>query len=100
MPVTALAERKKGLGRRHVAVLAEHGVHEMAVAVDGPIQVGPAATNLQVRLIHVPAAPAGPAPAVPALAECVSEERRELRLPLPHRFVAEHDAAEEEHLDQ
>ena len=37
-----------------------------------------------------------------ALAEAfrVLGGRCKLRLPLPHRFVAEHDAAEEEHLDQ
>src|SRR3954447_24615350 len=98
MPVTALAERKKGLGRRHVAVLAEHGVHEIAVTVDGPIQIGPAATDLQVRLIHVPASAPGTALAPAAPTKLFGHCRRELRLPLPHRFVAEHDATDEEHL--
>src|SRR4051812_44207979 len=99
MPVTALAERKKGLGRRYVAVLAQHGVHEIAVAVDGPIEVGPAATDLQVRLVHVPAAAAaGTAPAMPALAELVGQCRRELRFPLAGGLMAEDDPADEEHL--
>src|SRR3954452_18077490 len=95
-----LGRAEEGLGRRHIPVLAQHGVHEMAVAVDGPIQVGPPATNLQVRLIHVPAAAAGTALATAALAEFVGQCRRELRLPLAEGLVAEHDAAEEEHLGQ
>jgi hypothetical protein len=50
-----LGRAEEGLGRRHVTMLAQHGVDEIAIAVDGPIQVGPATTNLQVRFIHVPA---------------------------------------------
>jgi hypothetical protein len=42
---------EEGLGRRHVPLLAEHGVHEIAAAVDRSIQVAPAATDLHVRLI-------------------------------------------------
>src|SRR4051812_28503592 len=33
---------EEGLGRGHVALLAQHGVEEIAVAVDRPIQIIPA----------------------------------------------------------
>src|SRR4051812_8844730 len=81
-------------------MLAEHRVNEIAVSVDGSIQVSPPATNLQVGLVHVPAAAAGTALAMPALAEFVGEQRCKLRLPLADGLVAKHDAAEEEHLGQ
>ena len=42
------------LGRLHVAVLAEHGVDQVAVPVDRPIQVRPAAKDLQVVLVDMP----------------------------------------------
>ena len=37
-----------------VAVLAEHRVDELAVVVDGSIEVAPAAGDLHVRLVDVP----------------------------------------------
>src|SRR3954447_26214674 len=81
-------------------MLAEHRVNEIAVSVDGAIQVSPAATNLQVGLVDVPAAAAGTALAMPALAEFAREQRCELRLPLADGLVANHDAEEEEYLAQ
>src|SRR5687767_3843060 len=45
----------KRLRRRHVAVLAEHHVHQRAGAVDGAVEMAPAPADLQVRLIDVPA---------------------------------------------
>lgn len=101
-----LGRTKEGLGRRHVAVLAEHGVDQVAVAVDRSIQVGPAATNLQVGLVNVPAAAAGSTLATAAPAQFVGEQRRELGLPLAAvdplcgSTVAEHDTTDEEHLGQ
>ena len=80
------------------APLAEHGVDQVAVPVDGAVEVTPPASDLQIRLVHVPVAAAGTALAVPAPPEFVGQDRRELGFPVPHRFVAEHDAALEEHL--
>src|SRR5918998_997354 len=60
---------EEGLGRGHVAALAQHGIHEIAVAVDGPVEIGPPAADLDVRLVHVPVAATGADPAVPAAAE-------------------------------
>jgi hypothetical protein len=85
---------EEGLGGCHVPVLAEHGVDQMAVAVDGSVQIRPAAANLQIRLIHVPFAATGAAPAVPPLPELAGQHRRELRFPVADGLVADHDAAD------
>ncbi len=87
---------EEGPCRHHVVVLAQHGVDKVAAAIDGSIQVGPATTNLQVRLIHVPAAVAVTTLVVQALAEFIGQRRCELRLPVADRFVAEHDATGED----
>src|SRR3712207_9105407 len=49
-----LGRAEEGLGGRHVAVLAQHGVDQSAVTVDGAIQIAPSPAHLQVRLVHVP----------------------------------------------
>src|SRR3712207_1662204 len=66
--------------------------------VDRPVEIARAAPPLQIRLVHVPVPATGAALAVPPPAEFAGQDRRELRLPVPHGLVAEHDAAEEEHL--
>src|SRR5215213_8337666 len=43
------------LRRRHVAMLAEHHIHQRAGAVDGTIEVAPAALDLDAGLVDVPA---------------------------------------------
>nr|WP_245624528.1 hypothetical protein [Belnapia moabensis] len=48
---------EEGLGRRHVAVLAQHGVDEITIAVDGAIQVAPLASNLEVGFYLIGATP-------------------------------------------
>jgi hypothetical protein len=35
----SLGRAEEGPGRRHIAVLAQHGVDKVAVVVDGPIQI-------------------------------------------------------------
>jgi hypothetical protein len=56
-----LGRAEEGPGRRHVAALAQHGVDQPAVAVDGPVQVAQRPADLQVRLIHMPVPAAGAA---------------------------------------
>ena len=62
-----------------VAALAEHQVDELAVAVDGPVEVAPASGDLNVGLVDV----RGTAGATPALApHLAGKQRRESRLPV------------------
>ncbi len=73
----------------------EHGVDELAVTVDGPIQIAPAARDLHVRLVDVPGAPG----AVPALApQLVGEQRGEAGLPVADGLVRDLVSAFEQQL--
>src|SRR6478735_6984963 len=73
-----LGRTQEGPARGHFAVVAEY-VNEITVAVDGPVQVGPPAADLQIRLVHVPVAAAGTASAVPVPAKFIGQRRHELR---------------------
>src|SRR4051794_890738 len=64
-------------------MLAEQHVHERAGAVDGAIQITPAARNLQVCLVHVPSA-AHRAASAPA--QSLGQGGAEFGLPLPDGF--------------
>ena len=88
------------LGRLHVAVLAEHRVDQVAAAVDRPIQVGPAAADLQIRLIDVPSGAGAAPPAMPAFAQLVAHDGQQLRLPIPDGLVADLDPAQRHDLAQ
>ena len=73
-----LRRTEEGLGRRHVAVLAEHRVDQPPVPVDGPVQIDPAASDLGVCFINMPVATAGTTRAMPAPPEFVGQDWREL----------------------
>src|SRR3954451_3946924 len=81
----------------HVAGFAEENVDQGAVAVDRPIEIAPFAGDFDVGLVDVPA-PAGLAG--PALAQALGKQWGQLGFPIPHRFVGEHDAADQEYLRQ
>ncbi|HWX51544.1 MAG TPA: hypothetical protein VNZ61_26165 [Roseomonas sp.] len=77
-----------------------YGGDQVAVAVDGAIQVAPAATDLQIRLIYVPGTSFGTTLATAALPKFGGQDRGEFRFPLGDGFVAEDDPALEEHLTE
>ena len=81
-------------------MLAEHGIDQVAVAVDRSIEKAPASADLQICFVHVPGAPSSPALAVAATPKFVDQHGRQLCLPVPHCLVAEHEAAQEQHLGQ
>jgi hypothetical protein len=89
---------EEGLGRGHVPVLTQYGVHEVTIAIDGAIQVASPTSDLQVGFIDMPVAAAGTALAVPPLSEFAGQDGRELYFPIPNGFVAEDDPTLEEHL--
>src|ERR1700722_15226017 len=92
-----LGRREERLRGGHVAVLAEHHVDQRAGAIDGTVEITPVSLNLDVCLINVPAPPHLAASASPQI---FSHRRCELGFPVANRLVAEHDAADQEHLGQ
>ena len=75
---------QKAPGGVLVAVLAEHGVEEVAIAVDGAVEIAPAARDLHVGLIDVPGDPGAAAPLGP---EPLRQQRRETELPVADGLV-------------
>ncbi len=86
------------MGRGHVAVLAEHGIDQPAVPVDGAIQTHPPAADLEMGFLDVPPPAAGAALAMPPQPEFVGQHRRELPFPVPDCLGAEDDPTVQEHL--
>src|SRR4051812_9078406 len=93
-----LGGAEERLGRCHVPVLAEHGVDQIAVAVDGTVDIAPAAPDFQVGFVHVPGASSGAALPPTTLPEFCDQDRREFRFPFADGLVTEDDAALQEHL--
>ena len=88
------------LSRCHIAGRAQHRVDEVPVAIDRPIQVAPAAMDLEIGFIDIPALAGAASYAVTPLAQRLGHYGQQLRLPLPDAFVADgeptqkHDLAE------
>jgi hypothetical protein len=74
--------------------------------VDRPIQVAPAAPDLEVCLVDEPRAAASPGLAMAALPQVAGQDRCKLGLLVPSidllrsSIIAEHDAAVKKHLGQ
>jgi hypothetical protein len=84
----------------HVAVLAQHGVDQVSVTVDCPVEIAPSAADLQVGLVNIPADPgASPCPATP-FTQFIAHDGKQRRLPVADGLVADlnpaqrHDLAE------
>jgi hypothetical protein len=73
---------KKGLGRHQITRVAEPRINEVAVALDGTVQVGPLPLNFDIGLIYIPALSHAP---VASLAQDLAEERVCIPTPAPFR---------------
>ena len=92
-----LGRSEECLGGCEVAVLAEHDVHQSAIAINRAIEISPLATHPDVRLVNIPtAAHSAFASPTQVLRQC----RRQLGLPVAHGLVAEDEPAGQEHLGQ
>jgi hypothetical protein len=78
-------------------VLAQHDVDQGAITIDRAVEIFSTAVRPDVRLVDVPAPPNF---ALSSLSEILAQCRRELGFPVANRLVAEHEAADQEHLGQ
>src|SRR3984885_14283813 len=92
-----LGRSKECPGSSEVTMLAQHDVHQGAIAINRPIQIPPSAPHPDIRLINVPA---GANPAFASPTQVLGKRWRQLGLPIAHRFVAEDEPASQEHLCQ
>ena len=51
-PINGLLE--KALGRLHISLLAEHRINQIAISIDGPIEVAPFPLDVDIAFIHIP----------------------------------------------
>src|ERR1700691_747376 len=98
MPVTVLADWKNALAPAMSRVSLSLTSTSAPDVVDGAVEIAPTDLDFDVGFVDVPTAPnlAAPAPTP----QILGQRRRQLCLPVAHRFVTEHDAADEEHLSQ
>src|ERR1700727_638122 len=92
-----LGRSKKCPGGSKVTMLAQHDVNQGAVAIDRAIEIPPSARYPDIRLISVPAGPILP---LRRRRRFLGKRRRQLGLPIAHRFIAEDEPASQEHLCQ
>jgi hypothetical protein len=92
-----LGRTKERFGRREVPHVAEAYVHEVAISINRPVEVSPLALDTYVGFVHVPA---GSDLAATPLPQRLAEERSQLALPLPHRFMRKAEAPLEKHFRQ
>ena len=86
--------REEGSCGRRIPVGLEQDVEDGTVLVDGPPEPVRLSPNLDVHLVQKPP---GTPPGFP-VAQFLSQERGELDVPLPQRFVTDHDATLVKHL--
>ena len=87
---------EKGFGGGHIALGAQAKVDRLTAGIHGAIEVHPAATNLDVRLIHAPRAADRACEAIPALLEL----RRLMLHPAQDGARCEGDTAFGHHRDE
>ena len=88
---------EEALSSRHIPRRAEHRVDQVAVAINGAIEIAPFPFNLQIRFIDVPAASRFSLTLTP---QVLSQQRCKPFLPLPHRFVSKFVATHQKHADE
>jgi hypothetical protein len=71
-----------------------------SVSIDGAIQIGPFAADLEIGLVPIPTDTRATPPPVPALAELFAHDRQQLRFPVPDGLVAHLDAPQEQELTE
>src|SRR5258708_9076540 len=86
MPNHSNSLLEKPLGGFHISLLAQHGINQIAIRVNGPIQITPLPMHFQVGFIHMPGFPALPMSLVSYM---LYYERGKPCLPVSDRFIGE-----------
>ncbi len=97
LPDHLLRVGEEACGRVPLTGHAEHRLHQIPVRIDRAVERAPYALDRHRRLICVPLSARFAAPLTPSLR---GQQRRDQRLPLPHRLVSEDKAPLQDHLGQ
>src|SRR5512135_2855695 len=88
---------EEALRRFHVPLFAEHRINQVAIPIDGPIEVAPLSMDTDVCFIHVPGFPRLSASLSTQL---ICHERCKTSFPVSNGLMSEHKTALQEHLGQ
>jgi hypothetical protein len=89
--------REKALGCVHIPVFAQHRINQIAIPIDGTVEVFPDSSDFDVRFIHVPGAASL---SLPFASEFVGKQGSKAGFPLSNSLMRELEAAFKEHLSQ
>ena len=79
----------------HISLLAQPRIHQIAIMINGSIEIAPCSMDLDVRLIHIPASPS----LVPLFRpQLVSDQGSKPFFPVPNGLIDENKATFQEHL--
>jgi hypothetical protein len=86
---------EKLLGCLHIPLLAQHGIHQIAIVIDRPIKVAPLSVNLDVGFIHVPRSPRLTSSFDPQL---LCHQGSKTSFPVSNGLMGKHKTPLQEHL--
>jgi hypothetical protein len=88
---------EKALGRLHISLLAEHGVNQVAIPIDGAIEVAPFPFDVHIGFVDI----LGPPCLSSALGtQLIGHERGKALFPLSDGLTREHKATFQKHFSQ
>jgi len=85
------------LGCGHIPRGTQHRVHQIALAINGAIQITPFAFDLEVRFVDIPAPTRFP---LAFATDVPGQQRSKTFLPLPYGFMGELEPAQQKHFRQ
>lgn len=85
---------EKLLGSIHVSLLTQLRINQIAVSIDGTIEVTPFPMHFEVGLIHVSGVSCLP---TSLGSELIGDEGSKPRFPIPDRFMGKRETAGQEH---
>jgi hypothetical protein len=79
----------------HISLLAQPRIHQIAIMINGSIELAPCSMDLDVRLIHIPGSPS----LVPSFRpQLVRDQGSKPFFPVPNGLIGENKATFQEHL--
>jgi hypothetical protein len=86
---------KKALGCIHISLLTEHGINQVAILINGSIQIAPLSLDPHIGFIHMPGASYL---TTSFCAQVIGDEGSEPLLPISNRLMSEGKTTFQEYL--
>src|SRR6266568_7499245 len=77
---------EKLLGCLHISLFAQLRIHQIAISINGPIEIAPFSLNLDIRLINIPGSSCLP---VSFYSQLICEQRGKSCFPIANRLMRE-----------